>query len=353
VEIPEKYRPLLKLIPLALLGGYAVGAVTGAALSMAHLEGGSLSEALLPDPLGFMLGAAAFFGLGFLLQKEAGPRALNSVYEGMLTRLQTRGFASAITGTAVDPTHLEEASLALADRIIAQAYADRKEAEKYKDALSKYSDSHLAKKLTLEKDYTELQTKKQDLAVMFADIRAFTKLCDTLRTEEVVLLLNDYFSMATEAIHKNGGRINKFIGDAVMALFEDPPDYKTGSTAVKNACNASIQLVREYRLRSRQWKEKFGRDFDTDLGCGIHYGSLIFGNMGSPERMEYSGVGDTVNFASRLCDMAAGGQIRISEICFKLVQGYFDMSSQQPITVKGKSGEFKTWLIDGVRGGMR
>jgi class 3 adenylate cyclase len=352
MAVPPKFAPLLKLLPVALLGGYATGVLANGVYTQAHLDNGDVLGALMPDPLSLLGGFCLFGALGWWLQKQSSSGGLRAVYEGLLSRLNAKGFASSANSGAATGT-MEEQSLAIADRVIAQAHADRKEMQKYKEALAKYADSSLTQQLTHETHYSNVQTKRQSMAVMFTDIRGFTKMSETLSTEDVVWILNDYFAIAAEAVHKNNGRINKFIGDAVMAVFEDPPGYSTGGTACKNACNAGLQLVNNYRMRTRVWKEKILQPFESDLGAGIHFGSLIFGNMGSPERMEYTAIGDTVNFASRLCSKAGGGQVRISEECFKLVDGYFDLAPEAPISVKGKTGEFKTWLVEGLKGGLR
>ena len=350
MALPPKLANALKILPLALLGGYAAGVVVNGVFIQIHLDTGDVAAALMPDPLAFLGGLAVFFGLGWWLQRDSSKQGLQAVYQGLVSRLGAKGFASGASAGAASGD-IQQASLELADRVIAQAYADRKDAAKYKEALGKYSDSSLVQKLTHETHFSNVQTKTQNMAVMFTDIRGFTKMSETLSTEEVVWILNDYFAFAAEAVHKHGGRINKFIGDAVMAVFEDPPGYMTGGTACKNAANAGLQLVTTYRQRTRVWREKIIKPFDSDIGAGIHYGSLIFGNMGSPERMEYTAIGDTVNFASRLCSKAAGGQVRVSEEVFKLIDGYFSLTPEAPISVKGKAGEFKTWLVEGAKAG--
>lgn len=352
MAMPAKIQSYLKLLPVALLGGYAVGVLVAGVVSQLRLDNGDVSGALVPDIFGLLGGLLVFAGIGWWMQKDSSKNGLQAIYDGLLSRLSAKGFASS-TNAGVPTGTLQDSALGIVDRIIAQANTDRKELLKYKDALSKYTDSSLTQQLTHETHFSNVQTKRQNMAVMFTDIRGFTKMSETLSTEDVVWILNDYFAIAAEAIHKNNGRINKFIGDAVMAVFEDPPGYMTGGSACKNACNAGLQLVTNYRMRTRVWKEKILQPFESDLGAGIHYGSLIFGNMGSPERMEYTAIGDTVNFASRLCSKAAGGQVRVSEECFKLVDGYFDLAPEAPISVKGKTGEFKTWLVEGLKGGLR
>ncbi|HVZ28566.1 MAG TPA: adenylate/guanylate cyclase domain-containing protein [Rhizomicrobium sp.] len=344
---PARLKPLIQLLPLAVLGAYAAGLAWGAVADELAKDQPDLMNALLPNPLGLLAGFL-FFGItGAWLERRAAGLAATRVALGMRARAAALGLVqgggSQLLG---DP---EEAALSVIDQLAGQALSDRKEVAKYKEALSKYADKSLAQKLNLETSYASVGTKKVNMAVLFSDIRGFTKMSETLRTEEVVSILNDYFSFAAEAVHANGGRINKFIGDAVMAVFEDPPGHSTGNQACRNACMAGQALVMKYRAMGSTWRDRIATPFESDLGCGIHFGSLIFGNMGSPERMEYTAIGDTVNFASRLCSKAAGGQVRISEEVQRLAGAYFELSPEAPITVKGKAGEFKTWLVTGVK----
>ena len=349
-----KWRILIPLLPGALLGAYFSGILSGRIQDamLAKPDTNAWLGVLLPDPFGFLVGLIIFLALSWVQRQAINGAAFKRSFETLDSRLGKKGFSDGSSvKTKVGLFEYEEETIAMADRFVAQVWADRKEVEKYKNALSKYADSSLANSLKHETDFSQVQTKQIQMAVLFTDIRGFTKMSELLTTQEVVSILNDYFALAAEVVHRNGGRINKFIGDAVMAVFEDPAGYKTGSTATKNAVNSGIELVAQFRMKSRQWKEQIHKPFEVDLAAGVNYGSLIFGNMGSPERMEYTAIGDTVNFSSRLCSEASGGQTRISEEAFKLVDGYFDLSPEQPISVKGKAGTFKTWLVGGKKPG--
>ena len=351
---PSKMKPLVGLVPAAALGAYLGGALSGriADSLQAQPDNPNIINALLPDPFGLIIGFIAFFLILWLQRRAALGEAFKSSYLSLKGLLEKKGLPiPAASKGRIGLFQYEEESGLLAEKFVAQVWAERKEMEKYKGALSKYADSSLAKDLGHESHFSQVQTKKINMAVLFTDIRGFTKMSEALKTEEVVSILNDYFALAAEVVHRNSGRINKFIGDAVMAVFEDPPPYRSGATATKNAVLAGSELVASFRMKARVWKEKIETPFEADLGAGINYGSLIFGNMGSPERMEYTAIGDTVNFASRLCSASKGGQVRISEDVFKLVDGYFEMSEEDPIAVKGKAGTFKTWLVGAKKPG--
>lgn len=219
------------------------------------------------------------------------------------------------------------------------------EKEKYKQALSSYADPTVQERLKYETDQMKIKSGKRRIAVLFSDIRGFTRISEHLLAEEVVGILNDYFAFSTDLIRQNKGQVNKFIGDAVMAIFEDPAAYKEDESAVRNAANAGLAMVEQFHDHLPAWKERISSHFDCDLGVGIHYGEAVVGNLGSTERMEYTAIGDTVNFASRLCSLAKSGQVILSEPSFEKVHNFFEGSAQEPVAVKNKSGLHTTYVV--------
>jgi adenylate cyclase len=148
----------------------------------------------------------------------------------------------------------------------------------------------------------------QKVTVMFADIRGFTTLSETLDPTRVVEILNEYFTRVTDVIFDHGGMIDKYIGDAVMAVFGAP--ISKGSDAGR-AVETAVQMQRlmaeiNRDAHARRWPE-------LEIGIGINTGLVTAGNIGSPRRLDYTVVGDTVNIASRIMESADGGRILISE----------------------------------------
>jgi adenylate cyclase len=137
------------------------------------------------------------------------------------------------------------------------------------------------------------------ISVLFSDIRNFTTITEKLTAHEVVEFLNVYFSRAIEAIQAEGGRIDKFIGDAVMAEFGVPQAFPDHALRALRAAARMRGLAAEFRGWMR---ERFaGRNLpDFAIGIGIHTGEAVVGNIGSSKRMEFTAIGDTVNVASRL-----------------------------------------------------
>jgi adenylate cyclase len=205
--------------------------------------------------------------------------------------------------------------------------------------------------LNVQRDYTKVETRKVNAAILFCDIRGFTQMSETLRIEEVVTVLNDYFSFGAQAVTSNGGQVNKFIGDAILAIFQDPPEYSSGMQACRNAAAAAMALQAAFGYQKQKWRDKISTPFEAGLGVGVHFGEVILGNLGSPERMEYTAIGDTVNFASRLCGLALAGQVRLSEQCHGIVSDRYTADETEPVSVKGKSGQYKTYLVTGKKPG--
>lgn len=172
----------------------------------------------------------------------------------------------------------------------------------------------------------------QEVTVMFADIRGFTAMSEDMEPSRVVEILNEYFTRVTDVIFDNGGTLDKYIGDAVMAVFGAPISKgNDAASAVTSAIQIQRLLIELNRdAGARQWPE-------LRVGIGINTGSAIAGNIGSPRRLDYTVVGDAVNTAQRLMTNAAGGQILISESTAKKLGKNFDLERLPELKVKGRS----------------
>lgn len=142
-------------------------------------------------------------------------------------------------------------------------------------------------------------------------------------------MLNDYFSFVTEIIQKHRGYIDKFIGDAAMAVFGSPVEYEDhAACAAKAACEMLEKLKRFNESRPDR----------VEVGIGINTGEVVAGNLGSIQKMEYAVIGDNVNIASRLCSVAKKGEIVISGSTFGSIRtNRFEYVALPPVSVKGKS----------------
>lgn len=186
-----------------------------------------------------------------------------------------------------------------------------------------------------------LEGQKRDIAVLFVDIRGFTTLSESMEPEQVVQILDRYFDLTTRAIFDAGGTVDKFIGDATMALFNAPlelEDYELRAVRAGLAIrDGSLKLAQEIH-------QSFG--IQLSLGVGIHSGPAVVGNIGTPFRMDYTAIGDTVNTASRLEGQAQAGEVLISEELFHRLEGRISAECLGGRTLKGKSGEFTVYRVN-------
>ena len=173
---------------------------------------------------------------------------------------------------------------------MARGLADR---ERVRDLLGKVVSKEIASELLSGK--VELGGEERQVTVLFSDIRNFTTLCEQLPATQIVGLLNRYLSRMSEVIEAQGGVVDKYIGDAVMALFGAPVARADAATAAVRAAIAMQEALRE--LHALHDVEGLPR---LATGIGIHTGNVVAGNLGSTHRMNYTVIGDAVNLASRL-----------------------------------------------------
>ena len=211
-------------------------------------------------------------------------------------------------------------------------------------ALNQYVAPAVVKKLQSKGGFeVKLGGDNREIAVLFIDIRGFTTMSEGLSPEEVVGILNEYLALVTKAIFDNGGTLDKYIGDAVMAIFNAPFDlddyeYRAVSTA-RDILNGEKEL--SYKLMA-----KFGKT--VSFGIGINLGEAVVGNIGCDFRKDYTAIGDTVNTAARLESNAARGQVLISSTLRERLGNRIKASEIGAIPLKGKSKEVIVYQLDEV-----
>ncbi len=171
---------------------------------------------------------------------------------------------------------------------------------------------------------------RQEISVLFADLRGFTSLSEGLPPERLVVILNQYLSLAAQAILAHEGTLDKFMGDAVMAIFNAPlPQENHPLRAVKAAVAIRENVARFHRTQIGQLPA-------LQYGIGINVGESVVGNVGTPVQMNYTAIGDTVNVAKRLQEMAVGGQILLSQATFEKVAEYIHARPLALAHIKGR-----------------
>jgi len=154
----------------------------------------------------------------------------------------------------------------------------------------------------------------RDVTILIADIRGFTNLSATMSPHEVTQMLEDYFGALVPLVFKYQGTVDKYVGDAILAVFGSPdPDEEQHIHAVQAALEMQSAIKEVNAKRTAQGKQT------GELGIGIHSGEVVHGLIGTPERMEYTVIGDTVNRASRYCDGADKGEVLISSDLYQWI----------------------------------
>jgi adenylate cyclase len=209
-----------------------------------------------------------------------------------------------------------------------------------RSALERFLSPDVVEMIAADPDNVRLGGANQVVTVLFSDIRGFTTISEKLPPEKVVEILNEYFTRVTDVIFDNGGMLDKYLGDGAMAVFGAP--ISKGNDAL-NAVRAGIEiqrLVLQLNVDSvaRKWPE-------LRVGVGINTGIVTAGNIGSPRRLDYTVVGDTVNVAARLMANAAGWQVLISESTAQTLGPEIQLEPLAPLSVKGKSQPLSVFSV--------
>lgn len=179
-------------------------------------------------------------------------------------------------------------------------------------------------------DKSASKSSKKELAFLFTDMRGFTTMCEGMKPDEVVELLNHYLDIQTSVILKNNGDIDKFVGDEIMAVFD-------GASKEKNACNAALELMQEMEKVTIERKNK--NLSVINIGIGINVGQVVFGSVGAKDRRDFTSIGDTVNLAARLegTNKEYHTKALITEHVCQEISDKFLCREIDLMTVKGKS----------------
>jgi adenylate cyclase len=204
--------------------------------------------------------------------------------------------------------------------------------KRIKSTMSRYMSKEVADQL-LEAGETLLGGKDQRVSILFSDIRNFTHVSEAIGARETVTMLNEYFAEMVDVVFRYGGILDKYIGDAIMALFGSPfarPDDADNAVAVANDMLVTLRALNQRR-------QETGRA-SIDIGVGIATGQVIAGSIGSPKRMEYTAIGDSVNLASRLegATKVYGVKILLSESTAHDLQRPARLREIDLMRVKGK-----------------
>ncbi len=185
------------------------------------------------------------------------------------------------------------------------------------------------------------QVAEREVTVLFADICGFTPLSEKMRPDELAGLLNDYFTAMSQVILKNKGTVDKFIGDAVMAIFGAPISYGNDAELAVFAALEMLAKVEEFRNSIAESKR-------FSIRIGVNTGIVVAGYMGSAQRIEYTVLGDPVNIAARLQDLAMPNSIYIGESTYNRVKGLFHTKDLGTLNLRGKAHKIRGYRVLGM-----
>jgi adenylate cyclase len=219
---------------------------------------------------------------------------------------------------------------------------DLAQEEKIKESFGRYVTPEIVDLILANPDNQWMKGSALEATVLFVDIKGFTALSENKEPEKIVELLNNYFTQVTDVVIKNGGHLNKFVGDEAMVIFGTPvPNPQHAEVAVKTALNIQDEIARLYST------DRAG-DMAIHVGIGINSGVMVMGNLGSEKRMEYTVIGDNVNVASRLTSLAKAGEILISKRTYELIdkeKNNLEIEERGKVSVKGRKTKIDVFNV--------
>ena len=227
----------------------------------------------------------------------------------------------------------DQAAIAIENATLYEQMQQSREAEKHvRQVFQKYVPKDVVQRALKISDGGKLSSK-QTATVLFSDIRGFTSISERMEPEGVVAFLNDYLQRMVAIVFDEGGIVDKFIGDAVMAVFGAPVERPDDAS---RAVRAAQRMLEELDKFNEDQAKRGG--VHIRIGIGVHSGPLIAGNIGSDRKMEYTVIGDTVNIASRVQDLTKdfGVEIIITQGCYEATGKSVPVRPLPPVHVKGK-----------------
>ncbi len=214
--------------------------------------------------------------------------------------------------------------------------------EKIQSAMGKYLSKDVMKNVVDNIDSVKLGGKRANVTVLFADIRGFTSISEKLSAEEVTKILNEYFTAMVPIIEEHKGILNKFMGDAVLAVFGEPIKNNNHALSAVTCANSMLKKVKQLQ---EKWLEE-GKP-KIEIGVGICTGEAFVGNIGSEERLEYTVIGDTVNTASRIenYNKVYRTKFLISQETFEQVQKHVDVIKIREVSIRGKAKKINIYEV--------
>ena len=223
-----------------------------------------------------------------------------------------------------------EAAVAIENARLAE---QMKKEETVRTNLARYLSPQIVDQIVKNDVQVNLGGDKKVVTVLFSDIRNFTTITESRKPDELVQQLNEYFTEMAAIIFEHGGSLDKYIGDAIVAVFGSLIDLDNSALS---AAQAARKMMKRLPDLNERWLQKYG--LKMEFGIGLNTGEVFLGNIGSPERMEFTVIGDTVNVASRFSGLAKPGQILLTREVRNRLPNDVNVNELPQTTVKGKTG---------------
>jgi class 3 adenylate cyclase len=178
-------------------------------------------------------------------------------------------------------------------------------------------------------DASLLKSHRREITAVFCDLRGFTSFSETAEPEEVLAVLGDYHRALGEIIYRYQGTLERFAGDGILTLFNDPIPF---ADHPERAVRMALEMRTRVTMLSEAWRK---RGHELGFGVGIAMGYATLGQIGFDQRLEYAAVGSVVNLASRLCDEAKADQILVSQRVFGSIEQVVEAAALEPLELKG------------------
>ncbi len=228
--------------------------------------------------------------------------------------------------------------LGLLTEVFNETAKSLKEKELLKGAFSRYVSGDVMEEILKDPSKLSLHGKRIKATMLFTDIRGFTSMSENLEPEQVVAVINEYLTLQTDKVLKWKGVLDKFVGDCVMAVYGVPvPKEDDAYRAVMTAIDIRDGIKKLNAIREKM------KQITVGIGIGLNTGIVVSGNMGSPQKMDYTVIGDNVNLASRLEANAPANTIYVSESTYNETKDKFVYRELEPISVKGKKDLIKIY----------
>jgi len=268
--------------------------------------------------------------------------ALPLVYQGQVTGVLALGYKKSghfYTREDIDllDTMVSGAAVAIENAKLAEQMTKE---ESVRTNLARYLSPQIVDQIVKNDVQVNLGGDKKVVTVLFSDIRNFTGITEARPPDQLVRILNEYFTEMASIIFENQGSLDKYIGDAIVAVFGSLVDLENPA---RHAVQAAIQMMKRLPQLNEKWMKEYG--FKMEIGIGINTGEVFLGNIGSPERMEFTVIGDAVNVASRFSGLAKPGQVLVTRETLACLDSNLRCRELPPTEVKGKTGKLEVFEV--------